>query len=541
MNERNGRGNGHASNGNGVAYTSGAIGAALGYAGVEQIDDRAGRYCSTERQRLEAANRPKIAAAKQDLVGVESDLHKLRQEESKLPPEGDIRKRRRKALYLFAFFLVLCVGGFVSALFSLEPLMADWKRYFLSVAIAGILPFAVHYLINENRSERLLHWLAVSDLVFAGIAIGSLTLIRSQVLAEEMKQANTAIVIDGDAPVTMPTPSTFFERTAGLMTIFSVFTTLAMELAAGLALHAACRLWEEMPANADQVRQRCAELEQRRINLVQQIEAWEQEPEEFVNRFWRDYHEAQLRGIKGNRFTKMFGAALVFLTLWGGASRAYAAEPLNLVVAVDLTASVSGAAGFDQKTELQRNVASVGQILASVPPGAQVTVVGITDRSFAQPYVLLSARLDGNPGYFQERINGARQQLVAAWQKRSQAFVVNFSQTDLLGTLVMASQVFEPRDGHHNVLVILSDMRHETRSLNLARLPAIRVQPTLERVARESLIGDLKGIDVYVLGVDSAGKSVGYWNSLRDFWLAYFTKAGAKVCAYSMLRNIPQF
>jgi len=40
--------------------------------------------------------------------------------------------------------------------------------------------------------------------------------------------------------------------------------------------------------------------------------------------------------------------------------------------------------------------------------------------------------------------------------------------------------------------------------------------------------------------VDASGKSVGYWNSLRDFWLSYFGKAGAKVRAYSMLRDLPQ-
>jgi hypothetical protein len=129
---------------------------------------------------------------------------------------------------------------------------------------------------------------------------------------------------------------------------------------------------------------------------------------------------------------------------------------------------------------------------------------------------------------------------MTAWQKRSKEFVANFSQTDLLGALVMASQVFEPREGHRNVLVILSDMRHETRSLNFAKFTVVPVQPTLDRVMQASLIGDLKGTEVYVLGVHSVGKSVGYWNSLRDFWLAYFEKAGAKVRAYSMLRDLPQ-
>jgi len=312
-----------------------------------------------------------------------------------------------------------------------------------------------------------------------------------------------------------------------------------MEIAAGLAFHQACRLWAEMPADAALLPQRRTELEQRRIELVHEIAALEQEPQEFVNRLWRGYHEAKLRGNKSARFTTMFAAALCSLLFSAGMSRANAAEPLNLVVAVDLTASVGGASGLDDKTELQRDVASVGQLLAAIPAGSRVTVIGITDRSFAEPYVLLSARLDGNEGYFKERIASARRQLLAAWQKRSQKFVENFSQTDLLGALVMASQVFEPRDGHRNMLIILSDMRHETRSLNLAKFTLVPVQPALDRVTRAGLVADLKGIEVHVLGVDAAGKSVGYWKTLRDFWLAYFEKAGAKVRTYSMLRETP--
>ena len=108
---------------------------------------------------------------------------------------------------------------------------------------------------------------------------------------------------------------------------------------------------------------------------------------------------------------------------------------------------------------------------------------------------------------------------VTAWQKRSQSLVENFKQTDLFGALVMSSQIFEPRDGRRNVLVIFSDMRHETPSLNLAKFSVVPLQPTLDGIASAGLTADLKGVEVYVLGVDAAGKSVGYWNSLRDFWL----------------------
>jgi hypothetical protein len=43
---------------------------------------------------------------------------------------------------------------------------------------------------------------------------------------------------------------------------------------------------------------------------------------------------------------------------------------------------------------------------------------------------------------------------------------------------------------------------------------------------------------VYVLGVDNAGRSLAYWNRLRDYWIEYFKKAGAHVESYSVLREL---
>jgi hypothetical protein len=541
MNETNVNGNGHTGNGNGHTDVPGDYATTLANKGIENLYDNAGRICRNERERIEAANRPAIAAAKTELVTVERELRQVTEEVAKLPPEGELRSRRRRALGEFAIALLFFIGGLASALVSLDPFALGYKKYFLAVALAIAVPYAVDMVLERwARYERFMKALSAFTAAIAIIAMMTLAILRGEVVGQQQQQANAPVVIDGDAAAAPAPPNTFYQRTECLLQIFMVLAAFAMELIAGYAFHAARRLWAEMPANAAEVRQKVHALENRRVELVHRIEKLEREPQEFVNKFWRDYHEAQMRGCIATRVTKMFVAAICFLLLSAGV-HAHAAERLNLVVAVDLTASVAGASGLGQKTELERNVASVGKLLAAVPAGSRVTVIGITDRSFAQPYVLLSARLDSNEGYFKERIENAHQQLLATWQKRSQSLVDNFKQTDLLGALVMASQVFEPKEGHRNVLVIFSDMRHETRSLNFSRLAVVPVQSTLGKIERGGLIPDLNGIDVYVLGVDAAGKSVGYWNSLRDFWLAYFGKAGAKVRAYSMLRDLPQF
>jgi hypothetical protein len=97
----------------------------------------------------------------------------------------------------------------------------------------------------------------------------------------------------------------------------------------------------------------------------------------------------------------------------------HAAEPLNIVIALDMTRSVAVKAP-DQKQEFEKNVAAVARLLAEVPAGSHITtVLGITDRSFAHPSILLSAELSNDPGYFGERLQAARLRMVAAFQERA--------------------------------------------------------------------------------------------------------------------------
>jgi hypothetical protein len=91
--------------------------------------------------------------------------------------------------------------------------------------------------------------------------------------------------------------------------------------------------------------------------------------------------------------------------------RAQAEDRLNLVVAVDLTRSVV-VAEPDGKSDFQKNLDGVTRLLSQVPPDSHVTVIGITDHSLTQPHILLSVHVPDDAGYFGERLNAARSQLV---------------------------------------------------------------------------------------------------------------------------------
>jgi hypothetical protein len=109
-------------------------------------------------------------------------------------------------------------------------------------------------------------------------------------------------------------------------------------------------------------------------------------------------------------------------------------------------------------------------------------VLGITEQSFSQPYMLLSAELSPDEGYFKERLAAGRNHVVRAW--RGARFSLPHARS---------------------------------RRIFSARWPWPRNYSSKT----------------------GAGKPISYRQGLRDFWQAYFKKAGANVRSYTMLREVP--
>jgi len=153
---------------------------------------------------------------------------------------------------------------------------------------------------------------------------------------------------------------------------------------------------------------------------------------------------------------------------------------------------------------------------------------------------LLSAQVANDPAYFGERLSAARQQLARACQERSVHLEPTALRTDILGALLVASQLFQDvTDGERKVLVVYSDTRQATPVLNLEAPAVISVNSALRKIGKAESIPDLRGVEVCALGVDAAGKDAAQWESLRQFWVAYFQQAGANLRCYSLLRDPP--
>lgn len=206
------------------------------------------------------------------------------------------------------------------------------------------------------------------------------------------------------------------------------------------------------------------------------------------------------------------------------------------MILVDLSKSVD-VKGPDGATPYQRNLAAVSSLLAKVPAGSQVTIVGITDHSFAQPDILLSARVGTDAGFFNEKLSSARQVLVRAWRSRCRHLQHDFQHTDILGALLLAAQIFHRSQVGQNQLVIFSDMRQSSPQFSLDNLESVLLDDAFLKLENEELIPELNGVEVRVKGVDNVGKKVTQWKMLKRFWVRYFEKAGAVARIYSILTD----
>jgi len=104
---------------------------------------------------------------------------------------------------------------------------------------------------------------------------------------------------------------------------------------------------------------------------------------------------------------------------------------------------------------------------------------------------------------------------------------------------MVASDLFRASSGRQNILVVFSNMRSDTPALDLEHARIISIAFAMQKAEKQRLLPDLHGVEVYALGVDGPGKDMKYWQTLRDFWTAYFKRTGAVLKTYSPLRDPP--
>lgn len=510
------------------------IGELLATESVKQVVANMEGYCACEKRVIELENEPRIRVLQYQGQLLQDEEAELVQRVRNAPPPGSLRSRRLRAALYFALAGLLVIAGCYFAFISLEPFRLGIKALLYCAAVAVLTPYLVHVVLKRYDCEKLIKWAGIIALVASITGVMLLAVIRGNMFMQEFESMNAAVVIDDAQPAT-PRPETdFYKDTNRYLVAFMLLMALAMELGAGLALHDGSQMFAPESEDWAAMRERLALVREGLAGIIYEASTRQVAPERFVQEFYRDFYRAMLTHTVRNAITKLILLVAVTLAVFSAHASA-GTQPLNLVIAVDLTKSVD-VRGPGGRTEFQKNLDAVGNVLAQVPSNTKLTVIGITDASFSQPYILLSATVPENAGYFGERLQAARNQLVSAWKDRSARLEPKYMRTDVIGALTLAGQIFDEVTGG-KALVIFSDMRNNTAELDLESSPSLaNYKSLIQQDVSEPV--NMHGVQVYVLGVDGSGKSALYWQNLQEFWAAYLGRSGTNLRKFSTLRDL---
>jgi hypothetical protein len=513
------------------------VGSQLGNEAAGHIAQRAEDYCEYERRRIELSNEAQINALNVEGTRLTKRERQVEERIRVAAHSSDNRSRKRKAYFYWLTGILFGIAAFFFSLIALGPYRLGWYGVLYCLGIAVATPFGIEVFLDAWKSEKLLK--ALVTVVFLAAIIGGalLAAVRGDLLAQQAHESAPAVVIDDERSAPPEQRNSFYDSTPGSLRMLMILLALAIDLGAGVAIHLALMLGAASDEDPEKLAQELTEIQARLAGIVFEITGLRNAPEIFVVRFWRDYYRAMLTQTVRKGVTKFIGLALCLLFL--GAGRAVGQEKLNLVVAIDLSTSVA-VKGHDGQSQFSKNIQGVSSLLAIVPSGTNLKIIGITENSFAEPYILLSASVSSDEGYFGERLSAARQAVVRTWQKRAAQLQPSAKSTDILGALLVASELFRnAQAGRRNSLIIYSDMRHDTRTLNLGTPNTSQLGVRMAAVGEERLVANLTGVSVYVLGADADGKSVAQWQALHQFWEVYFERAGARLLGYSLICGAP--
>jgi len=270
---------------------------------------------------------------------------------------------------------------------------------------------------------------------------------------------------------------------------------------------------------------------------------------DFIARFWLAYEKEGLKSAtksNGNKrdelIKNLFFALLLPITLVGVAfvlffllrSKAHAAE---YQVYLDKSTSVKVADYTGKETEFTKNIHSIEMIIRNnISPGDSIKVIAVTEDSFSKPHILLDAVVIKENGQFGKNV--ARQKLALVEQWKSIELKPQAKGTDLFGSMNLASILFKPGE-HDKNIILFSDMRNVSYGYNFEKIETFNTDALIRQVGKRGLIPQLPGVNVYCLGVHTAGVGPVYWAGLRGFWEQFFKKSNSKSFYFTIERRLP--
>jgi len=237
-------------------------------------------------------------------------------------------------------------------------------------------------------------------------------------------------------------------------------------------------------------------------------------------------------------------AALLFVIFAAHLSHAQSIERYEGIL-IDTSASI---AKYKAKNQLfHEYLASTKKLLLTEPPKSRVWVSSIAADSFGGADAIVEGWTPDARGVFTDDLNRARRQLAASFQAKSSFLVPKSPGTDIFGGLWRIKALFEsmPRsdapDSASKTIWIFSDMVNETKEFPMRKLIALGPERMLELAKENGLVMPLRGYRIFIYGASPKGFTPHSWMTSHNFWVKYFSAAGAGVIVYSAEGNVQRW
>jgi len=445
-----------------------------------------------------------------EVARIDSWLNRIRAKPAWVLDHAKVRARFSLLLFVFLIF-----ASYVLLYLTFEPYEIGIKAHFASLGIILATAMMLDGMLVSFYSKK---WVLFS---LTGVALICLLIAHLQLG-----------IIRGQLFLTLGTASeSFYQITSRLLAIALPLLALGVELAAGLTLF---RVIEWLYSPEVRAHRRREKEMRNMIACDMEINVRRNRPKVVAAEFAIRLRQAAKKRLSGEMkwAIALPIIILIVILLSLAAGRAFGEElEKNTVILTDLTKSV----GPD---ECAQNAKAVEACLRAAGPGEKITVLAITDRSFAKSLILLRGRTGEKPGYFKEKLKEERQSLVSEWQEKAKELKPAFLNSDVIGAIAIAQIFLEEGSGQEKRLLIFSDMRHVTKALDLESPQELNPAELLATAEKRGMIPPLSNVDVFALGVLTDNKSPSYWLALKAFWKGFFGKAGASLKKYSVTREV---
>jgi hypothetical protein len=440
-------------------FNPSAVAFDLGDAAVNQSVDRLEEIRNHEKQRLEQVNAAEIISLNAELALRTEERDALREDICRMPKPDPMPRRSR--IWYVSVALVLGAAGFSFAHLALAPFGLGWQVWPYSVALAVVCAYATDETLEKCNCRALVVITAVTSLLTGLAGLLLMAVVRGDVLALYLKTAMSSGMADAATLAGNAADAVrFYEGAARKLQLFFAFLAVSMELATGLAIYEARKVPLVASSMLAEMRRRLALAEAEMIMLLHRIEFLKREPEAFAHEFTRDFYLGLIQGTarRGAKYLGRFAGALIlasFLLAPPAVSQTYVVEGLDLTL-------TSAAKNYDGGTEYMKDVDAAARLTGTLPAGSRFRVLGITDRSFTKPLVLLSGAIppEHGPLTFIDQIGVARDRFAADLRQVGAATPPKYRETDLIGFLWVAGEILRQAPERRKTIVIFSDMRH---------------------------------------------------------------------------------